>query len=164
MENVFKKRKQPHDETWETHDESGLTSIRATTEMSSASGPSTNAEVSSDIATESNEGACPEESNSLTMDEIDEILESADLSRMHEIDAWIAATNNTDRLSEVCEDIAYAFVDLCDDSDGASIHALIHLPHFHLIASAIIKPTATSLRPSSRFANFENMFVWSIGP
>ena len=126
MGNVFKKRKQSI-----SNDESSKT----TTDMPSAC---THSEKSSDITTESNEGECSEGSNSWTDDEIEEILETGDLSRIHELDAWAAATIRTDELSEVSVVLAEIFIRFCKNSDGASLHALNHLPHFHLIASAII--------------------------
>ena len=86
-----------------THDESCSTSIRAATEMPSASGESTYSDESSEIATKSNESACPKVSNSLTFEEMRRILRVGDLTSMHEIDAWAAAMNRKGELSEGSE-------------------------------------------------------------
>ena len=85
------------------------------------------------IAASYNESACSQESNSVTKDEIKEILSTGDLTRIHELDAWAAAANRKGEWSQEKKKFA-----LFSNSDVASLHALIQLPHFHVFASIIL--------------------------
>ena len=97
---------------------------------------------SSDTSVLSTETLCV--SNALDFDDVNNILETGDLTRMHLINEWITDVNRKGEWKEKANSVADAVLRrCCNYFDGASLHALTHLSHFQLLASPIISIIGT---------------------